>query len=299
MHVVIKPAESLIRSRPAPVLPALALLANASIWGLAWLPFKALESHGLHPLWTTTAVFTGALLVLALARPSSLRDFAHHPQLLFLAVAAGLTNVGFTWAITIGDVVRVTLLFYLMPVWSIGLAWLLLRERPTRAAFVRLVLALAGVLLVLRRPESALPLPQGLADYLGLFGGFCFALNNVLVRRLRHTPETGRAAAMFVGGFCMAGAFALVVAPASVWPLQVAWAPWVAGLSIAFLASNLALQYGAARLPANATALIMLSEILIATMSSSLLGAAHPTPSVWVGGTLIVLAALLAVRRDG
>lgn len=280
------------------MLPALALLANASIWGLAWLPFKALESRGLHPLWTTTAVFTGALLVLALARPSSLRDFARHPQLLLLALAAGLTNVGFTWGITIGDVVRVTLLFYLMPVWSIGLAWLLLGERPTQAAFVRLVLALAGVLLVLHRPGSALPLPQGLADYLGLFGGFCFALNNVLVRRLRHTPEAGRAAAMFVGGFCMAGAFALVVAPASVLPLQGAWAP-VAGLSVAFVASNLALQYGAARLPANVTALIMLSEILIATLSSSLLGAAHPTAPVWAGGALIVLAALLAVRRDG
>lgn len=292
-------AEALARSPASSVTPAFGLLLNASIWGLAWLPFKALEDRGLHPLWTTSVVFTGALLALALVRPRSLRDFACHPRLLWLALAAGLTNVGFTWAITIGDVVRVTLLFYLMPVWSIGLAWLLLRERPTGSALLRLVLALVGVVLVLHQPGSALPLPRGLADYLGLFGGFCFALNKVLVRRLRGLPETGRAAAMFVGGFAVSGACALVVAPAALLPWQADWLPWLLGLSAALLVGNLALQYGASRLPAQVTALVMLSEILIATFSSSLLGAAHPTPAVWAGGVFILLAALLAVRRNG
>lgn len=47
-------------------------------------------------------------------------------------------------------------------------------------------------------------------------------------------------------------------------------------LAAGFLGGNLALQYGAARLPAQVTALIMLSEVVIATASSFVLGAAHP-----------------------
>jgi len=100
--------------------PALALLFNAMVWGLSWIAFKALHGHGLHPLWSTVVVYAGALLALLLWRPASVRSLLGHPHLLALMAAAGLTNVGFNWAVTVGDVVRVTLLFYLMPVWSIG-----------------------------------------------------------------------------------------------------------------------------------------------------------------------------------
>ena len=277
--------------------PALALLFNAAVWGLAWLPFKALQARGLHPVWGTAMVYVLALAALLLWRPQGARALAAHPRLWGLAAAAGLTNVCFNWAITAGDVVRVTLLFYMMPVWSIGLAWLLLSERPTRAALLRLLLALIGVVLVLWRPGSPWPLPQSVADWLALAGGFCFALTNALVRRWRDTPEDGRALAMFCGGLGMAVALALAGAAGPLPSLAWGWAPWVLLLAIGFLGGNLALQYGASRLPAQVTALIMLSEVVIATVSSFVLGAAHPTPMVWLGGTLIMLTALLAVRR--
>ncbi|MBS0407913.1 MAG: DMT family transporter [Proteobacteria bacterium] len=277
--------------------PASALLLNATVWGLAWLPFKALQARGLHPVWGTAGVYVLALAALLLWRPQGARALATHPRLWGLAAAAGLTNVCFNWAITAGDVVRVTLLFYMMPVWSIGLAWLLLGERPTRAALLRLALALTGVALVLWRPGSPWPLPQSVADWLALAGGFCFALTNALVRRWRDTPEDGRALAMFCGGLGMAVALALAGAAGPLPALAWGWTPWVLLLAAGFLGGNLALQYGAARLPAQVTALIMLSEVVIATASSFVLGAAHPTPMVWVGGALIMLTALLAVRR--
>ena len=67
-------------------------------------------------------------------------------------------------------------------------------------------------------------------------------------------------------------------------------------LSLVFLAGNLALQYGAARLPANATAVIMITEVLFAAGSAVLLGAGVLTPTLLLGGGLIVLASLLAAR---
>lgn len=282
----------------SPAGPAAALVLNALVWGLSWIPLQALYRLQVHPLVSITLVFTGALLALLLWRPASLRSLAGAPQLLGVAVAAGLTNIGFNWAVTIGDVVRVVLLFYLMPLWSIGLAWLLLNERPTRAALLRLLLALAGVILVLKRPGQAWPLPAGLADWLALMGGFCFALNNVLLRRWRDTPGDARALAMFGGGFVMSAALALASGTLSTLPALPAadWLPWVLLLAIAVFSGNLALQYGAARLPAQVTALIMLSEVLFASVSAVLLGAAQPGPATWAGGALIVLAALLSIR---
>ncbi len=279
-------------------LPALALVFNATVWGLVWLPFKALQAQGLHPLWATALVYAVALAALLLWRPAGLGQFVRHPRLLLLALAAGLTNVCFNWAVTIGDVVRVTLLFYLMPVWSIGLAWLLLGETPTRAALARLALALAGMVLVLRRPGSPWPLPQDAADLLALAGGFCFALTNVLLRRWREVPEGGRVLAMFCGGLGLSVALVLAGAGGALGQPQWGWLPWTLLLAGGFLGANLALQYGASRLKAQVTALIMLSEVVIATVSSFLLGAAHPSAGVWLGGLLIVLAAGLAVRRS-
>ena len=277
--------------------PALALLFNAAVWGLSWIAFKALHRHGLHPLWSTAIVYAGGLVALLLWRPGSVRVLWAHPYLLGLMAAAGLTNVGFNWAVTVGDVVRVTLLFYLMPVWSIGLAWWLLGERPTRAALLRLLLALAGLVLVLHRPGAAWPLPSGAADFLALLGGFCFALTNALLRRWRDTPRDARVLAMFAGGLLMSSALALGGLAGDAPPaLSADWLPWALALTLAFLAGNLALQYGAARLPAHVTALIMLAEVVIAAVSAVLLGAAQPTPATWAGGALIVLVALLSLR---
>src|SRR5690349_2584438 len=101
-------------SRPG-VLPALALVLNAFVWGVSWWPFRELQARGLHPLWATALVYAVSLTLLLLFRPHAWRGFRSMPVLWLLVAAAGMTNVGFNWAVATGDVVRVVLLFYLMP----------------------------------------------------------------------------------------------------------------------------------------------------------------------------------------
>ena len=36
-------------------MPAIALIFNAFVWGVSWFPFRQLEGHGLHPVWTKLA----------------------------------------------------------------------------------------------------------------------------------------------------------------------------------------------------------------------------------------------------
>ncbi len=283
-----------------PYRAVVALLINALIFGLSWWPFRALETLGLHALWATAVGYGSSVLVLSVMKPQAWRALLRYPGLWLLVLASGLTNVGFNWAVTTGDVVRVVLLFYLMPAWALLLAWPLLGERPNASAIWRLLLALAGLALVLKKPDQMWPVPDSLSDYLGLMGGFFFALTNVLLRRLNHTPDSARMLAMFVGGAVLA-----VLAAGLGMPLGIVsalpnhlgpWLPMAMLLGLTLLIANLALQYGAARLPSNVTAVVMLSEVLFASVSSVFLGAGTMGLRNLIGGGLILAASLLSVR---
>jgi drug/metabolite transporter (DMT)-like permease len=282
-------------SRGPLVLPALALVLNAFVWGVSWWPFRQLQGYGLHPLWATALVYLLSMALLLAWRPRVWHGFRGQPLLWLLVAAAGMTNVGFNWAVTVGDVVRVVLLFYLMPAWTVLLAWPMLGERPTPLALVRLVLALTGVVIVLKTDGASWPVPESLADWLALAGGFSFALTNILLRKLRDTAPGARILAMFAGGALLALAAGALGATLGFVPLpaapQTAWVGVGLALALGFLASNVALQYGASRIDAHAAALIMLSEVVFASLSSVALGAAELTARTLTGGALILAAA--------
>lgn len=282
-------------NRGANLAPAAALVFNAFVWGVSWWPFRELHGLGLHPLWSTALIYLVSLSLLLAVRPHAWRAFAREPLLWLLLAASGMTNVGFNWAVTVGDVVRVVLLFYLMPAWTVVLAWAVLGEQPTPASLLRLVIAMTGVFIVLKAPDTPWPVPQSIADWLAILGGFSFALTNIVLRRLRHIEPPARILAMFTGGAVLASlsglaGLALGIVPVVPTP-QAGWIAVGLALSLGFLASNVALQFGAARLDAHASALIMLSEIVFASVSSVALGAATMAPRTWIGGALILLAA--------
>jgi len=190
------------------------------------------------------------------------------------------------------------LLFYLMPAWVVLLAWPLLGEKPTSGSLARLALALAGVVIVLKSPESPWPWPHTLADGLALMGGFSFALTNVMLRRLHHAPTSSSMLAMFAGGSLMSALAAWIGMHTGLVnalpPIAPTWLAWVGGMSLLFLVGNLGLQYGAARLSASTTSIIMLSEVLFASSSALLLGAGELTQRTLIGGALVLLAAVLS-----
>ena len=58
-------------SKPAsPVLPVLALLAGATLWGVIWYPMRLLETAGLNGVWLTLILYASAL-VFSLPRTAS------------------------------------------------------------------------------------------------------------------------------------------------------------------------------------------------------------------------------------
>ena len=286
-----------------------ALVVNAFVWGVSWWPLRQLQSAGLHPLWSTVIIYCFALAVVLAIKPKAWQGLQQHPQLWLLFLASGWTNVGFNWAVSIGDVVRVLILFYLMPAWAVLLAWLILGERPTRAALWRLLLAFTGVMVVLLpatvftttpalTSSASSALHFSFADGLALIGGFSFAFTNVLLKKLNRTPSESRMFAMFFGGAMLAfvaGTAGMTQGWVNAMPaISSSWV-WLAGaLSLAFLISNAALQYGASRLRSSTTSVVMLSEVAFGSLSAIALGAAVVDTRTLVGGLLIILAAALA-----
>ncbi|MEZ5728868.1 MAG: DMT family transporter [Burkholderiaceae bacterium] len=209
-------------SAPSRRLPIIALLVNATVWGLSWWPMRQLGELGLHALWTTTIIFGVSLAFVLPAERIAARRARHTPPaseaagIWILALASGITNAGFNWGILVGEVVRVVLLFYLMPVWSAIFARALLGEAITGQTVLRITVSLAGAALVLWKPGAGIPVPASLGDWLGLIGGVGFALTNVMLRRLAEIRATQRLAAMCTGSALIPGAVAVLATAAGV-----------------------------------------------------------------------------------
>ena len=282
------------RSGPA----LLALLFNATIWGLSWWPLRYLSERGLHGLWATAIVFLIGSTGIALLWRTALPRIASDRKLWVLALAAGLTNACFNWGMTAGEVLRVVLLFYLMPVWTMLLARWLLAEHITFGAAIRALIAIVGAAVVLWEPGAGLPWPTSLGDWLGVAGGAAFAWLNVQLRGMGETPAAARALAMSIGSALVPAAVGIaLVAAGMISPPPVnefAWLPGSIVLAVILLVANAALQFGAPRLPTRVTAIVMLTEVPVAALSSVLIAGETLRPQVLAGGALIVMASLAA-----
>ena len=259
---------------------------------------RMLDGMGLHSLWATAYLYMYAAVAVALWRPHAIREAWDSRGLWLLGIAAGITNAAFNWGMVVGEVVRVILLFYLMPVWAALLARWLLDERLHARGWARIVAAVAGAALVLWEPQIGLPLPSSLGDWLGLAGGVGFALTNVINRREARRTDAARSLAMFVGAVVVPGTAAVLLTAVGTLDarpeLALDWMLTGALLSVVFLLANFALVYGGARLPATVTIVILTTEVLFAVVSAILLaGEAYGWRTI-VGGTLIVGASLAA-----
>lgn len=287
-------------------LPILAIAINAMLWGLSWWPLHQLRDRGVHALWATFMSYLLTVVLVLLWRARTLGELAHDRKLWLLMGTSGITNACFNWAISTGDVVRVVLLLYLMPVWTVLLSWWFTRERPGLFTLLRIGLALVGVALVLQPTHNAwnqfvLPVPRSLSDVLALVAGFAFAGSNVLLNRLGKVSTPPKILAMFVGNMVLSGSIAVVM-----WQLGVGgvhfpspvghWQVFVVLAALQLVICNICLQYGAARMSATTLALLMSLEVLFAAVSAALLGAGTIDARVLLGGVLVIGAALLEVR---
>src|SRR4051812_31173685 len=187
-----------------PLHPVLVLLASSVAWGLTWIPLKYFAGFGLQGV-NVTLVGYGSVGLLALPwlayRLRAWRG-AIWPMLL-LATFGGLANLAFASAIASGDVVRVMVLFYLLPAWGVLGGWLLLGERVDTPRKLSVGSALGGAFLILGGVRILAQRPS-IWDVLAVVSGMALAFNNVLFRKLSSVAVPDKVAAMFVGCLMLA-----------------------------------------------------------------------------------------------
>lgn len=291
-------------ARPANILPVGSCLLAATLWGMLWFPLRELEAHGLPGLWATLAIYIGALCALLpwlwSRRIGFIRQIGAQPlNLLVIAAAAGWCNLAFILALLDGTVVRVLLLFYLAPMWTVVLGWLILGERPDRAAGVTLLLAMSGALVMLWPSEtSSLSAAFNHADALALSAGFGFALNNVMIRRSGYLAVGFKMLAAWSGVLILTIAAILLLGRG--WPVASS-GTWLSGLLVGLLGMSVmtfAAQYGVTHLPVYRSAVIFLFEIVAGAASAWLLSDETIATREWLGGTLVMLAAWQSARTE-
>ncbi|MGG7054358.1 DMT family transporter [Nitrosomonas sp. ANs5] len=277
------------------------LLLGASIWGVAWYPFRLLQQAGISGELSTAltylvALLTGLILFRKHIRLSKIRGPAFH-LLLGIALCAGCASVAYTLGIIHGEVMRVLFLFYLAPLWTILFARMLLAERLSKHGYAIILSSLTGALLLLWQPGQKLPVPTSYGDWMGLIGGLMFALTNVLVRKDQQHDIRLKSLAAWSGTALIGFSVALMLDNI---PNFLLLQPdtWLLLLNVGFLVFFLGLlwQYGLTHTPANQAIVILLFELVVASIAAHYLADEHLAAKDWVGGLLIVSASLFSAR---
>lgn len=282
----------------AGLMPVLSLLLGATLWGVIWYPLRVLESLGLSGLWITAVSYSAALLAGAGFVVRRLPELGRQPlALVILSLAVGWCNVSFVLAILDGTVVRVLLLFYLSPLWTVLLGRLFLHERLTLRARLVLVLALLGALFMLWDESIGFPWPRGRSDWLACSSGVAFALGNVMVRHLQAVSVRVKTEVSWLGVLLIAVAW-LALSDQLAVP-DVPPAAWSGALALGvfgLVVMTLSVQYGVTHMPVYRSAVILLFELIAGALSSHLLTDEVVSSREWLGGGLIIVAAWLAAR---
>lgn len=271
------------------------LFFSATLWGLSWWPLKAFAAQGLDgPALSLLSYGPVALcgLVLLWRQYAAWRDRAG--LLLLLGLIGGSANVAFVTALMRGEVVRVMLLFYLSPVWSVLGGRLFLGERIGRRRLLAVALALAGLGAVLGG-AAAFDSALSTTDWLALASGMAFAGNNLLARATPTVPMSSKTVAVFLGGTLTAVLMLAFEAQAPAWG-GLSAATLLGVLAYGFIWLGLAMvtwQYGVTHLETGRAAVILITELVVAVASSVLMGEEQLLPRTVLGALLIGAAALL------
>ena len=283
-------------------MPIAILLAGSVLWGLFWWPLKALAGAGVAGSFVQLVAYALPALVLAPWAWASRAAWQNRLGLLMLiALLGGWANASFASALTHGAVVRVMLLFYLAPVWTIVAARIVLAEPITPQRLAALAMAMTGLAFTLGGPQ-VFAAPLGAIDLLALSSGLAFALTNVAIRAAHGgeaLPESARAVAVFASCAALSAGFMLWANEAPP-ELDTTTTLWLLALGLLWvLPGTLATYYGVARLEAGRAAILLLAELVVGVASAVIIGGEHLGLKEAIGGALILAAAVLEARSEG
>jgi len=277
------------------------LFYAATLWGLMWYPYRLLNEAGVGGIASSLITYAVPLLALGWLHGRELqRARSQWLWLTALGLAAGWTNLAYVLAMLQGEVVRVLLLFFLSPLWTVLFARFLLHEKLNRAGWAVMALAAGGAMVMLWQPGGGLPLPTNRAEWLSLSAGVMFAFSNVISRHLGGVTEGTKSVSIWIG-VAVLTVIGLGLYPGELDFIEHAgWKVWLLllGVGIAIGSMTYAVQYGLARVPANQAIVIFLFELVVAAVAAYFLSSERMGLQEWVGAIMIVTASLFSGHME-
>ena len=277
-------------------LPSAAVAISGAIWGIFWIPIRHLDDSGVPPIYSIFFAFAavGVISILYLTY-KHFRTRRLSANLIEIGLMCGGCVVLYAVAIVLTEVIKVVLLFYLTPIWSTLFGVLILKEKLTLNRIAAIVLALAGLSVILGVDEG-FPWPENLGDWLALLTGVMWGYAAVRIRQDTKCDAWDHVCSFYIGGFVVA--FFLILIPFE----QVSSVPDFATVRDAtsvlaifvatYLPSMFLIFWGMQRLSPARGGILMMTEIIFGVVSAALLSGEAVGWSEIFGITLVVGAAV-------
>ena len=284
---------TLKRSHNNNTLPVISTLISAIFWGLLWWPLKFFATDGLTGnLIGMTAYAMVGIFALPIVWHQRKLWREEWVLLLLIGLFFAVANITFTTALIQGEVVRVMLLFYLLPVWGALGGVLVLGEKLEKKRCIAITLSLSGVFIIMGG-DSILSQPFSMVDMMALVAGFCLSATGVINKLAVKIPMASRSFVPFI--FCpLLAALANQIAPAPMPELSMM--TWGLLACFAFLwifGATLLGTYGQANIEASKVSILQVTELFVAIISAVFIGGEILEMKEYIGGALIVIATLL------
>jgi len=280
-------------------LPIFSLLFGAFVWGIIWYPYRLMANAGVSGIYSSFYVF---ILTIAIALPYFFITKKKVPiwskDFWLLALVAGYTNISYVLAVIDGEVVRVMLLFYLSPVWTIFLAHFMLNEDTQKRHYIAVFISLIGAFIMFWEPGYLIHLDSK-SDWLALSSGLGFAITNVMTRKHEHMTVNQKGLAIWLGVIVVA--IICIMFDKNAMPTLDFFRPVDAAIMMAIalslFLSTLLVQFGVTQIKAVEASSFFLFEIVVAAISSYFLVGESIAFNEWLGGIFIIAGVILSSKN--
>ncbi len=269
------------------------------VWGLFWIPLRALDDIGITGAWATVVLYfwpLALLLPLAIWRWRRILRGGFGLQVTGLVTGASL--VLYADALIYTEVIRAMLLFYLTPVWSTLLARIYLKEPITLARWFAIALGFSGILVIFG-VDAGIPWPRNAGDWMGLASGMFWAVAAVRMRSDKQNRAIEFTTVQFGWGALLALGIAVlpfagplgISSPAPDLERIAGALPWLLPVvALVVIPGTFAALWGTPLLSPGVVGILFMTEISVGTVTAAL-WAGEPFGAREIVGILLISGA--------
>lgn len=278
---------------------SLGLIVGGALWGLIWLPLRYLEALGLPGAWSGLVVYCGsALVVMVFMFSGRFRLSSPWASLMVCGTFMGAAFSLYATSLVMTEVVRAILLFYLTPIWGTLLGRFVLGETLSLSRLAALLMAIAGLLIVLGVGETV-PIPRTAGDWFALLSGMLWAYGSLKAYQLGSTNTFEQIAAFVFGSLIVTAGMMIglpdLFAAGTTVSEAVVHLPWGLLISLYVLPMLFLTVWPASLLTPGRVGLLLMSDVVIGVLSAAFFAG---EPFSWreaLGSALIIGAAAVEV----